>query len=67
MCILIGQKPMGYWYCASKLRELLLLTNCFVKAIDQIFYGFTGVITLLGMLGEHLKSLLMTHMPLGFS
>ena len=32
------------------------LLNYYIKAIDHTFYGFIGVITHLGCLGEHSKS-----------
>ena len=50
----IGQKPMGY--CVGKLIETAATYNCSIKAIERIFYGFTGVMNLLGMLGDHSKS-----------
>ena len=45
----------------AKLQQSSLFTNAyhsyFIKAIEHLFYEFTGVINLLGMLGEHSKSL----------
>ena len=48
-------------YCASKLIEnwntFRFTLSYFIKAIDQIFYGFTGVITYLGFWENTRKSL----------
>ena len=41
----------------AKLQQSSLFTNAyhsyFIKAIEHLFYVFTGVINPLGMLGEH--------------
>ena len=45
----------------AKLQQSSLFTKVyhsyFIKAIEHLFYEFTGVINLRGMLGEHEKSL----------
>ena len=38
--------------------------NRFIKAIDRIFYGFTGIINSLGIMGEHFKSLYLSRLRL---